>query len=317
MGAGQAGRVRTALVLGAGGLVGQAFHLGVLTALAETGFDGRRADVLVGTSAGSLVAAGLAGGLSAPDLAAELLGRPLSPDGARTLARARDPLLHLPDPPPAAGRGPLDPRALLSAALRPWAVRPAAVVSSLLPAGRQSTEGIARGVRRLHGGSWPQRDLRVCAVRARDARRVVFGAPGAPAVDVGTAVAASCAIPAWFTPVRTGGEAYVDGGVHSPSNADVVRGAQLVVVSSPMSGPRPGRRGRMDLAVRLAAAGYLAAEVRGLRRAGARVVVLQPGERDLDVMGTDLMRRAHLGEVLACAAESTRRRLAQTPDLVA
>jgi predicted acylesterase/phospholipase RssA len=67
--------VPTALVLGAGGVVGQAFHVGVLRALPETtGFDGRTADVLVGTSAGSLVAAGLAGPLSAGDLAAELLG---------------------------------------------------------------------------------------------------------------------------------------------------------------------------------------------------------------------------------------------------
>ncbi|MDP9434421.1 MAG: patatin-like phospholipase family protein, partial [Actinomycetota bacterium] len=75
--------MRTALVLGAGGLTGQAYHLGVLSALAEAGYDGRRADVLVGTSAGSLVAAGLAAGLSAADLAAELTGEPLSAEGAQ------------------------------------------------------------------------------------------------------------------------------------------------------------------------------------------------------------------------------------------
>src|SRR4028118_2056137 len=65
---------RTAVVLGAGGLVGQAFHLGVLTALEEVGFDARRAHTLVGTSAGSLVAAGLGAGLSASALRAELRG---------------------------------------------------------------------------------------------------------------------------------------------------------------------------------------------------------------------------------------------------
>ncbi|MCW2679498.1 MAG: Patatin, partial [Frankiales bacterium] len=74
----------TAVVLGAGGLVGQAFHLGVLVALQEaTGFDARQAQTLVGTSAGSLVAAGLAGGLSAADLRAEVLGDPLSAEGRR------------------------------------------------------------------------------------------------------------------------------------------------------------------------------------------------------------------------------------------
>ena len=71
--------MKTAVVLAAGGIVGQAFHLGVLGCLAEAvGFDARRADVLVGSSAGSLVAAGLAGGLSAADLRAEMLGEPLS-----------------------------------------------------------------------------------------------------------------------------------------------------------------------------------------------------------------------------------------------
>nr|MDP9101475.1 patatin-like phospholipase family protein [Actinomycetota bacterium] len=84
--------MRTGVVLGAGGYVGQAFHLGALRALAQvTGFDARRADTLVGTSAGSLVAAGLAGGMSADDLAAELLGEQLSPQGAALRARGNGP----------------------------------------------------------------------------------------------------------------------------------------------------------------------------------------------------------------------------------
>src|SRR5688500_10160929 len=94
---------RTAVVLAAGGLVGQAFHLGVLSALQEvTGFDGRRAQTLVGTSAGSLVAAGLAAGLSALDLRAELLGEPLSAEGRRIRGTGRGttrmPDVAVPDP---------------------------------------------------------------------------------------------------------------------------------------------------------------------------------------------------------------------------
>jgi len=314
-------RVSTALVLGAGGLVGQAFHLGVLSALHEAaGFDARSVDVLVGTSAGSLVAAALAGGLSAPDLAAELIGAPLSAEGRRTRAAAGRSVLHLPEQPaPAPGRGPLAPGALLAAARHPLATSPGAVAAALLPAGRQSTAPIAQGVRRLHPTGWPERDLRICAVRARDARRVVFDSrPGnGERADVGQAVAASCAIPGWFAPVRIDGETYVDGGAHSPSNADVVLPDRpgLVVVISPMSAGRAGLRA--DLGLRLAVRGYLAAEVRRLRRAGSRVVVVQPGPGDLQVMGSNPMRGEGLGEVLQRAAQSTRKRLERTPDLLA
>lgn len=311
--------MRTALVLGAGGFTGQAFHLGVLSALEElTGFDARRADVLVGTSAGSLVAAALAGGLSAADQAAELTGEPLSREGSAIRAAARAAAVHV-DPVelPPAGRGPLAPLALLHAVRNPLRTRPAAVLSGLLPAGRTSTEPIARALRHLHGDTWPDRDLRICAVRARHGRRVVFGTAHAPLTDVGTAVAASCAIPAYFAPVRIDGHAYVDGGVHSPTNADVVLpdDPELVVVLSPMSvGRRPGPR--PDLAVRLAVRRYLAQEVRRLRRHGAQVAVFQPTPQDLDAMGLNPMRGVHVDEVVRTAAASVRRRLETQPSLV-
>lgn len=311
--------MRIALVLGAGGLTGHAFHLGALAALHESaGFDGRRADVLVGTSAGSIVAAGLAGGLSAADLLAELTGDPLSSEGSAIRLRGRsEGILAFPAQ-PTAGRGPLDPRVLLHTVRHPFRARPAAVLSGLLPAGRESTEPIARGVRYLHGTAWPDRDLRVCAVRARDGRRVVFGTPSAPVTDVGTAVAASCAIPAYFAPVHLDGHRYVDGGVHSPSNADVVLRdhPDVVLVLSPMSlGPRPGARA--DLGIRLAVRRLLAAEVRRLRRAGAQVVVLQPSARDLDVMGLNPLQGARADDVVTTVSESVRSRLEAQPGLVA
>ena len=78
---------RIGLVLGAGGVTGGAFHAGVLAALAEgTGWDPRRAEIVVGTSAGSVTAAALRAGLPAADLAARAEGRPLSAEGARILA---------------------------------------------------------------------------------------------------------------------------------------------------------------------------------------------------------------------------------------
>ena len=311
---------RTGVVLGAGGLTGQAFHLGVLTALQEVaGYDPRTAQVLVGTSAGSLVAAGLAAGLSARDLRAELLGEPLSAEGRRIRAQ-RPSAVRFPSAAPGqVRRGPLAPQALLSAARRPWAVRPGAVASSLLPAGRARTDVIARSLQRLHGASWPTRDLRICAVRAADARRVVFGTPSAPRTDVGTAVAASCAIPGYFSPVHVSGSAYIDGGVHSPSNADIVAGDRLdvVLVLSPMSlGRGTATRPRADLALRMAVRRYLAREVRTLRRRGAQVVVLQPGPQDLPVMGLNPMQHSRIEEVLRVAADSTRQRLEAQPALV-
>jgi len=311
--------MKTAVVLAAGGIVGQAFHLGVLGCLQDlTGFDAREADVLVGSSAGSLVAAGLAGGLSVSDLRAEMLGEPLSPEGQQVRgARRAVPTMPAAEAVPS-GRGPLAAGALLHAARRPWSVRPGALASSLLPPGQVGTDLIARSLQRLHGATWPDRDLRIAAVRARDAQRVVFGAPDAPQVDVGTAVAASCAIPSYFAPVVVDGEAYVDGGAHSPSNADVVLADRpdLVVVSSPMTVGRGGlRRPRADLAVRLAIRTYLAQEVRQLRRAGAHVVVLQPSPEDLPVMGFNPMRGIVAEDVIDTAAASTRARLQARPDL--
>jgi NTE family protein len=314
--------VTTALVLGAGGLTGQAFHLGVLTALSDlAGFDGRRADVVVGTSAGSLVAAGLAGGLSAHDQAAVLAGEAVSDEGRALLqaTRARAQAPYEPEPVlPVGRRRPLAPGAVLAAARRPWAVRPGAVVSSLLPAGRTSTESISYGVRKLHGSQWPPGgQLRICALRARDARRVVFGAPGAPQVDVGTAAAASCAIPGYFRPVRIDGEDHVDGGGHSPTNADVVARdrTDLVVICSPMSFGRGAGR-TPDAAVRLAVRRYLAREVRLLRRRGATVVVFQPTAQDLQAMGLNPMRMLRGPKVVRTVAESVRARLEAQPSLV-
>ena len=310
----------TALVLGAGGLTGQAFHLGVLTALQElTGYDGRAADVVVGTSAGSLVAAGLAGGMSASDQLASLTGDGMSPEGQGLLraSRARGSAPAMPTDPAGTNLRPLAAGAVLAAARRPWRVRPGAVISSLVPAGRMSTESISYGVRKLHGNDWPGSQLRICALRARDARRVVFGTPRAPQVDVGTACAASCAIPGYFVPVRIDGEAYVDGGGHSPSNADVVRrdSPELVVVSSPMSfGPGAGRT--PDAAVRFAVRRYLAREVRLLRRAGATVVVFQPTAQDLAAMGLNPMKMLRTGKVVRTVAASVRARLEAQPSLV-
>jgi NTE family protein len=314
--------VTTALVLGAGGLTGQAFHLGVLTALADlTGFDGRAADVVVGTSAGSLVAAALTAGFTPQDQAAFLHGDEVSADGRKLLRSLRMQAATMPTLSAEAGalrRGPLAPGSLLAAARRPWGIRPGAVISGLIPAGRTTTDGIRRGTAHLHGRTWPGPKLRICAVRARDARRVVFGSPTAPKVDVATAVAASCAIPGYFSPVFIDGQPYVDGGAHSPTNADVVRKDEpdLVVISSPMSFGPGGAVRSPDALVRLAVRRYLAREVRLLRRRGATVVVFQPSAQDLGAMGVNPMKLARGPSVVETAAATVRARLEARPELL-
>src|SRR5215207_3097050 len=77
-----------ALVLGAGGTVGHAFHAGVLSALAEVvGWDARQADIVVGTSAGSAVAALLRAGMPPTDLLKRGSRLPLSAEGEAVVTR--------------------------------------------------------------------------------------------------------------------------------------------------------------------------------------------------------------------------------------
>jgi NTE family protein len=278
---------RIGLVLGAGGVTGEAFHRGVLSALAEaTGFDPATAEVLVGTSAGSLVAATLrlGGGAAAA-------GAPAPPDGALAAALGRRP----------------DLRPLLAVARRPWTARAGVVATALVPAGTRPTETFVAPLRRRWGTSWPARELLVCAVRRRDGRRVVFGAPGAPVTDVATAVAASCAIPGYFRPVTVDGSAYVDGGVHSPTNADVLagHGLDLVVISSPMSVERTALRATLDLTARLLWHRYVTAERRALERRGTLVLAIEPGGAALRALGVNTLSAANVDVIEELAHTAT------------
>ena len=127
----------------------------------------------------------------------------------------------------------------------------------------------------------------------------MFGRPGSPEAPIHLAVAASCAVPGYFAPVQIGGRSYIDGGVHSPTNAAVLRGAglDLVIVVSPMSGPA-GWRPDIHAAGRRHAARLLAREVRALEAEGVRTVVFAPGAAEQEVMGNDMLSRERLNEVI-------------------
>lgn len=311
---------RTGIVLGAGGIVGQAYHAGVLAALEqELGWDPRTAEVIVGSSAGSVTGAALRLGVAASDLAAWATGDPLSPAGAAFFAAigGADKALPMPSPRDLLRGWRLPSPALLArTALRPWALRPTAAASTVLPAGRYDLRERTRVLDGL-GHGWP-RGLWLCAARRDDGRRVVFGRPGAPFARLSDAVAASCAIPSYFAPVPIGSREYVDGGVHSPTNADVLAhaGLDVVIVVSPMSAAHGATR-RPDAAMRWAAHRRLEGEIRRLRAQGTTVVRFEPSAATLAVMGINAMaddRSAAVVEVArrdaaahAASARSARR----------
>jgi len=306
---------RIAVVLGAGGTVGHGYHAGVLGALADHGWDAGRADLLVGTSAGSLVSSLLRAGMPASDLANRATGAPLSAAGAgvvRRAALAAPGRRAMPPRQRPSGRA-SSPARLARAFGAPWAVSPGSLAAALLPAGRIPTEQIGAPFKALFGASWPAQPLWVVAVELDTGRRVVFGRERTDGVSVGDAVRASCAIPAFFEPIEIDGQRYVDGGVHSTTNADLVAEQlpDLVLISAPMSASRGATGLAPDLPMRQFARLSLGREVAGLRARGIPVVTFQPSAADLAVMRGDSLDPAKLAPVCTQVRASTNRRLAR------
>jgi NTE family protein len=313
--------MRVGIVLGAGGVVGASWLIGALEALeSETGFRPAEADVILGTSAGSVVGALAAAGLPPSYMAAYSAGYSLEGlaglEGAVELEQLERETpdrfrLQLALPP----IGPGSWRMALSTLRRPLRHPPAAVVGGWLPRGVISTAPIGRLVDRFVGDAWPEA-LRVVACDYRSGRRVTFGGEAAPEAGVAEAVAASCAIPAFYHPVSIGGRRYIDGGVCSLSNLDLLCDAELdvVVCLNPTSSATRARPGltpgaQLAAAMRRASSRRLDHEVRKLEATGTEVLVLQPGAADLAVMGSNLMSRRRRAEVAEQAHRSVARHL--------
>lgn len=295
---------RIGLVLGGGGVVGQAYHAAVLAVLQhDFAFDARTADVIVGTSAGSITGALLRLGVSAEDLAAWTVKAPLSTedDAVRRMSESDLPelspfralqLLRRPMRLPGW-------HLLRRAATRPWRFRLLAAASTLVAPGRHDIIGQLAALQDLEGEGWPKSDLLICALRRRDGRRVIFGLPDAPPARLHQAVAASCAFPGYFAPVHIDGHEYVDGGAHSPTNAAILRNRELdlAIIISPMSGP-PGLRPDLYAVARKHAARLLEREVLALERSGVKTLVFAPQKTEQRVMGNDMMSRQHLPDII-------------------
>jgi NTE family protein len=301
---------KVGLVLGAGGAPGAAFSAGTLLALEhDLGWDPRTADIIVGTSAGSIVGMLLRAGFSTDDVAAwgsSVAALPPGQAGRRVLdamERTGTPL----------GRsGPRwsmpNPRLFVSATRGKTPFHTALL--SILPDGLLDGATSLRSLESLAPDGWPLEPLWIAAVRKSDGRRVVFGKD--VMARVGAAVAASCAIPGLFQPVRIGGDVYIDGGAHSPTNADLLAatGVDLAIVVSPMSGQPDALGRRPDHLIRSRYSARLRHECRQLIEAGISVHVFEPDAATVTVLGVNGLDRRRTRSVVRQAFLSAGARIA-------
>ena len=288
-----------ALVLGAGGHPGYPFQLAVLDAVERrTGLDLATADLVVGTSVGAMTGLLLRAGFQVRDLVDIAHGRRASDHAEHLLHDVLDPPGRLPpelpawQPPSPLTTGPRAAARLLAGRGRRRNAVPAAA-ASLLPSGRACHKVLGRAADSLYADQpWPALPTWVVAMRTRDGRRTVFGRDTV-AHTAGQAVGATTAIPGWFRPVRFGGESYVDGGVRSTTNADLVTsfdGAlDLVVVVPPLASADP-RTLVLDAPLRWLVNAQLRDEVAVIEAAGIDVVVAAPPADVVRAMQGDPIR---------------------------
>ena len=295
---------KVGLVLGGGGIAGFAYLTTTLTVLQQlTGWDPRNADVIVGTSAGSNVGGFLRGGTPIGESLDDIMTLPANPRSMERLrvlsGREADRTVRL---------FPTSLSMVAREAVRGPFMRPSRLVSGLIPNGNIRTDSIGDRMIELHGTHWPEKELLITTVRLHDSERVVFGLDRSD-VDVGTAVEASSAIPGYFKPVNIDGYRYIDGGTHSPTNADVLmdRDLDLIVVAAPMSVDNP-MTGWMTTngALRLYWRNQVQREVAALRNAGHRVLLLEPSIDEARSMGPTLMDPTRIVNVVMQTSSAAR-----------
>ena len=321
--------VRTGLVLGAGGLLGSAWTTGALVALQDM-IDRPlgELDLIVGTSAGSVLGSALRCGQSVDELLAHQQGT-----DPGELAPDLDAVVELPDirrieretgnglpPMPWPWMG--SPCLLASAMMNGRSLNPIVVASALVPLGRARMSSLVDMVAAMQtrvgvteDGWIPGNPLWVVAVDYDSGRRVVFGRAAGPPSTVGEAVLASCSIPGWFAPQPIGGRRYVDGGIASTTSLDLLArpGApelDEVIVLAPMAShvyDRPSDPlAQLERKLRRLLTRWLDAEIEAVRATGMRVTVLTPGPADLAAMGGNLMNPRRRQRVLDTAMATSR-----------
>ncbi len=313
---------RRGLVLGGGGMLGAAWSVGALLALEERfGFDVRDFDYLVGTSAGSVLAALLGAGGTPEELLAHQRGEQLSSgpfagfwwDYDHAVGRSR---------PEVPKFGPAGMKMVASNLGRMRSMPATALLSGFLPEGRGSLARLGHLIEAVTPpGEWSQHPgVWISTMDYENGRRVVFGQPGSPPASLAEAVMASCSIPAWYAPTEINGKRYIDGGACSATSIDVLADLDLdeVFVVAPMVSfavDAPGtlltkleRRWRVQVTKRSLA------EAAKVQRAGAKVTLLGPGPEDLVAMGVNVMDHTRRPMVLETSLKTCREALDSCDD---
>ena len=255
-----------ALVLAGGGAAGNAWELGLIAGLAEAGVNLLDADLIVGTSAGSTVAAQITSRTSLADLYAAVVAdvpRPRVSDGPEGRSG-----------PGAAGRS----YVAWSDSIIAASTDPADLRRRMGTAALEKDDGSQARWRdvvaaRLPSHEWPDQRVIVTAVDARTGEPVVFDRDGG--IDLVDAVAASTG-----NGYPIGEERYLNGGYRRSENADLATGFARVLVLSPFGG-----RTRMPLEWRM----DLASQVEDLRAGGSRVETVFPDARAGDVFDANAL----------------------------
>lgn len=271
-----------ALVLGGGGPVGIAWESGLSAGLEEAGIALSGADLIIGTSAGSVVGSQLALGRSATSLF-EQQRVPAEP--ATHLRAAGNPALLLP-------LQELFLKRMIGAIADDAFLRQICRVARETKTPLDEEQWVQQFgyLAELAPGEWPAKDFRATAIDIESAQFVAWDRQAN--VPLGRAVASSCAVPGIFPPVTIKGRRYMDGGLRSATNADLARGAERVVVVSVTLG-----QGTPEMVARARAA--LEAELQVVRHAGGQVTLITPGPAAREAFGLNLMdatRRAPAAE---------------------
>ena len=254
-----------ALVLGGGGPVGVAWESGLISGFAQGGVDLGQADFILGTSAGSIVGARLASGVTAAQLADAVLDpasadiRP--PPGGSPEVFMR--MVSLLTEAHSGVRNPAEVRRELGQLALSADTAPEEVFLDI----------ISRELGAVAWQAWPARDFACTAVDAEDGGFELWRA--ASGVDLLPAVTSSCSVPGLSPPISLNGRRYMDGGMRSATNADLAAGYDLVVVMAVLPG--------------VAFSPALDAEIDSLKAAGATVVAITPDEAASAAFGPNVM----------------------------
>jgi NTE family protein len=232
-------------------VAGVAWKLGILLGLYDRGVDVRGADLIIGTSAGSVVGAQITSGTDLERLFAAQLTpveqtkeRMVAFDAAQMMEAFRQAVAEVGSD---------------SKVLR-------ARIGAYALAAPTISEADRRVIieARLPVQSWPKPRLLIVAVDTGTGEEAILDrASGVSLVD---AVAASCAVPGIWPPVTIAGRRYMDGGMRSATNADLARGFERIVILNPLG------------------AGT-AEEAAALQREGSQVLVIEPDAASAAAIG--------------------------------